>query len=320
MQGEFIRIPTEMLDETPGPYTMSFGFDLDPMLESIRKVGLLNPPLVERDGSGKIHIIAGYRRALALKSLKEEEIVCRDLSSSTLDASKRLLLNLYDNLACREFNGPEKGMILERLMGHFSEEDVLSFYMPLLGLPSHRPLLMTYLKLGELEREIRVAFAHERLSYKTVRAFVEMRPASRAAFFKWFAIIMFNFNQQSQFIELTQDISSESGVPVPVFLGEGGLVEILEDRGLNGPQKAKAAIDWLRARKLPNLHDAERKFQGMIRRIGLPDGVVVQHSPFFESQDYRLELRFRDGKALRKKILELASLEGLEQFMDPWKV
>jgi len=60
------------IDDSPGPCCMSFGFDLNPLIQSIERVGLINPPLLKRDNHGSITIITGYRRIKALKSLKSD--------------------------------------------------------------------------------------------------------------------------------------------------------------------------------------------------------------------------------------------------------
>src|SRR4030042_74590 len=40
-----VWVDLDEMEEGPGPYTMSYGFNLDVLCESIRKVGLLNSPL-----------------------------------------------------------------------------------------------------------------------------------------------------------------------------------------------------------------------------------------------------------------------------------
>jgi hypothetical protein len=319
MKGERILLATSLLDDEPGPYTMSFGFDLNPMIESVRSVGVLNPPLVDRDEEGRARIVAGYRRIKALKALQREEIVCVDLSGSALSLSDKLLLNLHDNIATRYLNGAEKGMALERLAAHFPEHEVVERYLPLLGLPAHRPVLATYLRIGQLEEKIRLSFAVGSLSFQTVRVLLEIDSGAAAAFSEWFQKLQFNFNQQSYFLELVMDISSISNVPPERVLLTDALQAILEDNSLNGPQKVKSVIDTLRAMRLPRLVDAEKTFQRMVRELRLPGGVSVHHSPYFESPEYRLEIRFRDGKTLHERITELASIHRLEQFEDPWK-
>ena len=62
------------IPEDPGPYCMSFGFDLDPLIRSIEKCGLLFPPFVAKNESGKMDVVIGFRRILALKSLKWDKV------------------------------------------------------------------------------------------------------------------------------------------------------------------------------------------------------------------------------------------------------
>ena len=320
MNGERVLIPLAIIDDRPGPYTMSFGYDPGPMVESVRRVGLLNPPLVDRDKEGRVVIVAGYRRLMALRTLGEEKVHCVDLSGSGLTTGEKLLIALYDNVASRGFNGAEKAMVLERLTDHFKEEDVVSLYMPLLGLPAHRPTLNAYVRLNELESEMRIAFAEGRLSFRSVRTLLEMDSSSRAACFKWLSNLTFNFNQQSQFLEIIIELSSSMGKTIPDLLQEDPLPDLLLDGGLNGPRKVKSTLDHLRSKRMPNLSRAEKRFQEMTRSLGLPEGVSLQHAPYFEAPDYRLELRFRDGKGLREKVLALAGNERLERIRDPWKI
>jgi hypothetical protein len=319
MKGETVIHPLEKLDDLPGPYTMSFGHDPGPMIESIQKVGLINPPLVDTDEEGRVRIVAGYRRILALKSLGEKQVRCTDLSGEGLAASEKLLVAFYDNLATRRFNGMEKAMILQRLTNHFREEEVVSRYMPLLGLPSHRPTLHIYTRLNGLESELQAAFAKDGISPKTVRALLGMDSPSRSVCFKWLSNLNFNFNQQSQFIEFAIDLSLIYKKSISnLFAGEP-FVSIISDEEMNTPQKAKAALNYLRSLRMPQLSRAERVFREMTRDLDLPKDVRLHHTPFFEGPDYRLELHFRNGEKLRELVLALASNERLIHIRDPWR-
>ncbi|NIR16796.1 MAG: ParB N-terminal domain-containing protein, partial [Desulfobacterales bacterium] len=47
---------------------------LKPLIRSIEKFGLINSPIVTKDSEGRMEVVAGYRRILALKHLQWEEI------------------------------------------------------------------------------------------------------------------------------------------------------------------------------------------------------------------------------------------------------
>ena len=66
-----VMMDLDVLDTEPGPYCMSFGFELTALTESIKLFGLLNPPFVTAGAEGKLDVVPGYRRLLAAKALKE---------------------------------------------------------------------------------------------------------------------------------------------------------------------------------------------------------------------------------------------------------
>ena len=62
------QVALKDIDESPGPYCMSFGFNLDSLIQSIQQIGLVNPPILKSDPDG-LTVVAGYRRVMALKAL-----------------------------------------------------------------------------------------------------------------------------------------------------------------------------------------------------------------------------------------------------------
>ena len=105
-----VLVEVNQINENPGPYCMSFGFDLKPLIHSVETFGLINSPIVTKDREGSVEVVVGYRRILALKHLQWKQIPCRDLSHAGFSPLDLLLLNLHDNLTTRLFNAVEKGM------------------------------------------------------------------------------------------------------------------------------------------------------------------------------------------------------------------
>lgn len=307
------------LPEDPGPYCMSFRFDLGPIIRSIEKWGLIFPLFVIRNASGKMDVVVGFRRVLALKSLKWDKAWMVDLSGKKLSSLDLLLLNLHDNLAVRSFNDVEKGMILTRLKPHLSEKELREEYLPLLGIPARGSTRRVYENLEKLDYEIRVSLADGTLSFKTIKAFLDIDPESRAVLFEWIINLRFNVNQQGLFIETALNISMKEETSIPQLLRETPLSEISENEKLNNPQKAGRVLAYLRSRRFPLLSRSEKAFEQKISNLGLPDSVKISHPPFFENPDYRLEILFNNGRTLGKTIKALARLNDFEGIGDPWE-
>jgi len=311
-------VDLDEMEEGPGPYTMSYGFNLDVLCESIRKVGLLNPPLVAPNEKGRFDIVAGYCRILALKALGESKVLCKEVTSVLPSPLERFLVNFYENVAIRKFNDIEKAMILERLRRYVQKEEILASFMPLLGLPSHEGTLELYLKLVNLEQSFQNAISQEEISLKVAKALLELDRDSQQVFFHWIGILKFNFNQQIKFSEYVQDISLRENMTIPQVLSEESLLKVLKNSRLNNPQKAKGVLEMLRARRYPRLAMAQQAVESRISAISLPPDAVIHYDAYLEDPNYHLEVRFKDGKDLKKTIRVLHSLDELEAIPEPW--
>jgi hypothetical protein len=308
------------IDDSPGPCCMSFGFNLDPMVQSIQQVGLINPPILKSDLEG-LTIIGGYRRIMALKELKVETAACRIISGrDEVLPLECLLLNLYDNLATRSLNDVEKGMVLSRLDAWVSRQEIVERYMPLLGLRSHEKNFRFFL---EMERnfgaKIKTFVAEGRLSWQAVKMVSEIDAASRSAILKLISELRLNINQQSQFIDYIVDLSFIEGKSIPQILGEEELNAICTDTHMNRPQQAKAILNNLRTRRNPSMVKAEKRFNRAVSDLNLPDGIQISAPPFFEGEYYKLEIFFREGQDLRTKLEGLNRIRGLGKLGHPWK-
>ncbi|MFO7598751.1 MAG: hypothetical protein R6X27_02950 [Candidatus Desulfacyla sp.] len=314
------QIALDKVDKSPGPFCMSFGFTLDPLIRSIREVGVINPPILKSDPEG-LTIVCGYRRIMALKKLKVETAAFRVIfEHDGILPLECLLLNLHDNLATRNLNDVEKGMVLSRLDAWVSREEIVQRYMPLLGLRSHEKNLRFFL---EMERDfgakIKMFVAEGRLSWQAVKMVSEMDAPSRSAILKLISELKLNINQQSQFIEYLVDLSFIKDRSIPQILEAEAFTAICSDAQPNRPQQAKAMLSKLRTRRNPSIVSAEMQFNRMVSDLNLPDGIRISAPPFFEGENYKLEVFFKEGQDLKTKIEGLKRIRGLAELGHPWK-
>jgi ParB family chromosome partitioning protein len=312
-QKKVIQVKLEDIQMEPGPYCMSFDFDIEKLKNSIHTVGLLNPPLLVPGRAGLMEIVTGYRRLTACKALKWREIPCLDISSACLSALELLLLNFHDNLATRELNPIEKGMFLKRASCLLSKDKIIQDYMPLLGLPCHDSALQIFLGMDELSEDQRRVIADKKVSLQTMTALMEMDIASRSSIFNWIIELNLNFNQQLQFIEFVNDIAIQFNDFSTRFLKEADLFNTLKDTKMNKPQKAKAILEKLRLMRYPRLVNVEKEFQQQLHKLNLPKFARILHSPGFEDVHCHLTVDFQNGPELKQRMLAVSQIEGLEK-------
>lgn len=317
---ETISVPLFKIDIEPGPFCMSFGFDLGPLVRSIEQAGLVNTPLLLRKKDASFMVIAGYRRILAHLELKQDRVACRILTPPHVSPLDCFLINLYDNLTVRMLNPVEKGMVLARLDQWISEDEIRQRYMPLLGLPSHEETHQLYSSVDrDLDDTIKRLVVEDRLSIQSLKLFMEFERNERNALSGLLKQIKFNMNQQLQLFEYLDDLSHIENRFIADILKDGVLTAVISDTHLNTPQKAKAILGRLRQRRLPSVQEAERIFRRQIAALPIPEGVQVAPPPYFEGSHFKMTIQFKDGRELTKKIKQLDSMEGLSSLDFPWK-
>jgi len=306
------------IDLRPGPFSMSFGFDLEPLKASIGRFGVLNSPYLLKGPDRKFIVVAGYRRLLAARELGWPDTACQ-IVPDTFPPFEALLLNLNDNLTHRQLNTIEKAMVLKRLTRYLKGEEIIKNFMSILGIPANRQTLEVFLGLEELEETIRVSLAAERLSLRVAGLMTGIGRDDRLRINDLFTTIKWSFNQQWEAAQMLIEIASREGRSIKELIDEKEIMEVLGNDRMNNPQKVKSVVKILKARRLPSLLEAEKLFKRGLARVSLPLGVRIIPPPFFEGIDYKLEIVFRKGQELREKLAVLSHLSGLEMVTDFWR-
>jgi ParB-like chromosome segregation protein Spo0J len=320
---EYAAIPLREIDiedisNQHGPYCMSYGYDPTPLLESLKKVGLLNPPFLVAKSAGGFDVVSGYRRILVARSFGWEKIFCRDLTDLKMATLDLLLLSVYENLSTRSFNEIEKAMVLKRLSPHVSHERLVRDYMPLLGLSPYETVLRTYLLLEELEEPVRTSVAKGTISGQTAKLLLDLEAGSRLAIYECILDLRLNANYQKQLIEYLVEISEIENTSIPGILSRPPLTQMLKQEPTNTPQKTKSLLGALRIMRNPRVAAAEHRFQEQLSSIHLPPGTRIIHSPFFEAPSFTLDMTFKNGRDLKEKALRISETDGIENIQMPW--
>jgi len=313
-----LQVETSDIDLSPGPFCMSFNFDLEPLKDSIDRFGVLNPPYLMKDSESHYTVVAGYRRLLAVRELEWSDMVCQVLPYG-FPPFKALLLNLHDNLIQRKMNEIEKGMVLQRLTSFVKHEQIITQFMPMLDIPANRQTLKLFLGLEELEEPIRLSIAVERLSLRVAGLMMSLGTEDRLKINELFTALKWSFNQQWEAFHWIIEIASREGRSIEEVINDREVTEILHSSRMSNPQKLKAIVKVLKRRRFPSLMKAETEFIKGISALPLPKGVKISPPPFFEGIDYRVEIVFTKGKDLRDRLEKLSHLPGLDKITDFWK-
>jgi len=291
-----MKVPLEEIRGEDETFRISFSPDLSPLINSLRMVGQLSPLLV-REGEGGYQLISGFKRweAMGEVGIGEAEVVV--VKVGDLEAEK---LAVGHNLP-QGMNLIEKARALEgfRRFG-MPEEESISQWLPLFGLQPHRKLYLKLLGLLRLPRGLQEYIAKEALPLSLASLFPLLEEEAQREVVPLLWALRPGGSKLREIITHLLEVSQREGISPAQLLKES--------RGIWGegerarPQRMDELRRWLRQRRLPLFSHLEERFSRLRASLRLPPRVSFHPPPFFEGEDFRIELRFRDREELRSLI------------------
>ena len=294
-------VDLKSLDPDDAVFRLSYGFDLESLKESIRRIGLINPPLLRKRPDGRYQIVCGYRRISALRELNVSSASCQLVPPETSDEAC-LLLSLYDNISHRELNPIEKSLALNRLLSYYTEETIARDFLPLFKLQPHITQFRTYQPLCQLDMEIRDAIIDGIIDVQSALRLSRLDPESRKCLARLLISLRLSVSKQAEVITTVAEIGLRDGVSLRTVTGDPDIQSTLTNDKLNRPQKGDAVLRLLREKRYPRLTAKERQVKGALSRIKLPPNASITPPPFFEDNRYCLSLYFTGWQELRERL------------------
>jgi len=156
-RGAVLEIPTQEIERNPMQPRRDFShYDLEDLINSIRKHGIIQPLIVSKS-NGKYQLIAGERRLRAAKILGLEKVpaITRDVKEH-----EKLEIALIENIQRKDLNPIEKAWGFYKLIQKFNltQEELAK------RIGKSRPLIANTIRLLELPEEIQKALIEGKIS------------------------------------------------------------------------------------------------------------------------------------------------------------
>jgi len=298
-----LNVHINQIDFDDRTYVFTFEPILSPITSSIEKIGLINPPVLEQISDENYRIVSGLKRVLALKHLKKNLFVANAFRSRDDAPDFELFqLNLFENIGTRNLNVIEKAIIIDKLINtfHLSEEKVMADFFPSLDLGSNKFVLERYLKLVNLEDNIKIAVVEDFISIDIAIALLSLPIRERQLIFNLFQQVKLGKNRQKEFLRLIQEIAEITNHPIEKIVENDDIQTILFNDKITPPRKAEQ-VKWILTKlRYPTYADVEERFQKIKKGLKLPPNVILRPPPFFEGEDYTIEFKFKDESDLKK--------------------
>lgn len=281
--------------------------------DSFRKVGIIQPPVLQVKGKG-FRIVCGFRR---LEFLKDEGIFETKAFMREADENSYSLfqMSLFENLTSRDLNLVEKARIVDRLLNKFekSKIEIHREYFFLLGLGQNNKWFDWLSSLLLMPQKIQISFMKGDLSFDLIDFFSRIETGQQLELLRLFSEFQLNKNKQKEILHLLQDLLKNEACNLDEFLIHSYLTELKQEK-MTPSQKADKFYQWIFEWRYPMYSRAEKSFKKWISENKVFPMLDIQHSPFFELKKYDARFSFKNSEDLEKIIEKLNQIRqgGLE--------
>jgi len=296
-----ITIALSDIDWRETTFQITYGRSLQPLTASIQAVGLQQPPVLQEGGLERMRIVSGRRRLRVWKQLNRSECPVR-LVSADQPEKELFLYRFYEAIGRGDLNGIEQAVILEKLLRYFPEDQVLSDYMPLLGLPSKKEILARHLRIAAAGPWFWPAVVEGRLFPETLEWIENDFPSQRELLAALIIHLRWGYQKQREFLAGLKELALRHQVKPEKIITSPPLTDWLKRGDLSPQQKGEAIRKFLHEALFPVSTETEKEFNEKRARMKLDPRTQLTPPPFFEGGTYRLEVRFSEESALRESL------------------
>ena len=305
------RGEVDLSDET---FRISYGFDLQELVRSIGKVGLIQPPILQEIFPRRYRVVCGFKRVLALGELGYQQFTAALLPEDVRERDA-FLINLYENLSQRNLNQVETAITIDKLKKYFSLEETQGDFLPLLGLGKSLPLMRVYESILDLEEKIKIGLASGAIAREIVPGFLRFSPQERITLSQLITRLKLSKSKQVELIENYAVIKERDGLNIESILKSEEVNEIFSDQKIGLVTQGDRIRDYVRKLRYPRLTKAEENFQKKKENLKLK-GIDLIPSPYFEGEEFRISFSFTTVDEFKKRLALLQTIAEKEELKE----
>lgn len=310
-----LKIPLNKINLEDERFRISYHSNLDKIILSLKKIGLVNPPIVTLRRP-HIILVSGWKRVLGYISLSFSQIPVYMLDEK--DDLKAFKMSFFENLAVRSYDTIEKAEIVGRLK-KFGEDknSIIKKYFPLINIPSTRSHLDVYLAAFEFEPEIKKLVLEKNTAFVSLQLLTEFNSRERRLLLPLLSCL--SQNKIKEILEDLLEICRKYNVPAWKFLLSRDIMDIQGAENLSPLQKADKIRLILKRKRYPTLFSWTKSFDSALKKICWPEEISISPSKYFEGEEISVNFSFENMEEFRKKLSELQKLSSKEEFSDIFK-
>jgi hypothetical protein len=317
----FKSILIEKIDVDDQLTSFSFDTPVDSLKKSIEELGIIHPVTLSQVDN-RFRIICGHKRIKIVSQLKINKIPAIILCPAPSEESM-MMLNLSENQFSNYYSDIEKGVILSKLYAvKIPEMRIIEKYMPMLALEKSKKLLSDYLSANELTTGLKTLLHKMNIPLRIFSVFFGWSDQSNLAAERFFSILRPGINKWRDLLEWIEEISIRDEITPSNLFELPELQSIINQHDLAPNVRYERIREVLYSRRYPILSELRVRLARSLDGLKLDDKTRVHVQDSFESDDIRIEMKFRtreDFVNQLEKLVRASDSEALDELIHIFK-
>ncbi|AEH43954.1 ParB domain protein nuclease [Thermodesulfatator indicus DSM 15286] len=279
------------------------------LIESIKRIGIINPPILRPSPRG-LQIVSGRGRLEAARELKIEKVTCNVLPYETGDTFC-LDLVIEENLTSRGLNLVEKALVVRKYHTYLTDERIIKEVLPRLGFAPHYhhfEVLKAIASLGDMAWNFLI---ENRLNPKVAVKLAGLDKVNQKKFLEILSKLKLSSSRQRLFWEMLEDLSRKKAQSFKQIIEEISVTSLLNEERLSPHQKTEKLFKQLAKELMPVYSAREAKIKKISSRLH-ELGAKIKFTPFLEKDSMCLEINFKSAEEIEKKWPKIREIIGEE--------
>ena len=307
------RILISNIDYKDQTYKVSFNTDITFLAQSIKEIGLINIPVLEKI-ENKYIIVSGFKRIKALIFLNIKETRVNIITQKQNLNYQSAITAISDNAFQRELHIMEQARavtllsefidfktIAEKSLFIFNFKMNLNFVKKLFALYSMPENIQNLVISGNISMPC--ALSLKKYNIETINAFAFV-----------FNKIKTGLNKQMEIITNICEIAQRDNITPFKLLNSKDIKNIINDnKNKDKSFKANLLRKYLLSKRFPNLLKAKKEFKENVKKLKLGSNLKLDPPLNFEARDYTFSLKFSNIDELKENIKKLESVTSICQ-------
>lgn len=292
LQKKLLPVAIDRIDPDDQTYRYRSAGRIESLIESIGRIGLVHPVILQAKGADAYRIVCGFKRLAALASLGWP--TCQALVIEETEPRVELFcMAVLENQSNTPLNAIELSTVLHKLQSEFmlDETEIVQSYLPMLGYGRNPRVLQLYSGLHALPPVWQEALTAGHVSLDIGKEMLRRSEQDQVEIWRLFEALRLGKNRQREILALLSDVSRMEDATVAQLIGSPSVQDILNAH-LTPSQKSERIKQWLWAKRYPRYSAVQARFAEILHAARLPRHVQIQAPPYFEGDSYSVTFAF----------------------------